>query len=479
MATTPTLNERDTLEAAIALSARNSIHDYARVMLDDRYPHKWFHQQVCDALEALDKGDILRLMVFMQPRFYKSMLCSIIFTSWFMGRHPGKAVISTAYGDRLSRKHSRKTLRMMRQPLYNRIFPGTVLDPKAQATDEWYTTEGGGLISAGIGGGITGTGGDLIIIDDPVKGAKQAASEVERETAWEWYLNDCSTRLEKPGRMVMPMTRWPGGDDLASRILNSVEAKHWHIIRFPAIADGKEDYDIRDIGDPLWPDKVSLEELEMIRERNGPYNWAALYQQDPQPQDGRILDSRKIVLDLDLDNLPEYDRIVISWDTAFEKHSQADWSVGTVWGQTPTAYHLLDVMRGRWTFPTLKTRVVALYDKWTLTLPKDADGNQESRTPDSVIVEQAASGRDIIHELRANTNLPIIAIKVKNDKIARANGVCGRFEAGRVHAPARAPWLADVFNELDYFPNGANDDIVDSVVHALRYMTRTSGSALA
>jgi len=431
-----------------------------------------FHRDIATALEGVESGRIKRLMIFMPPRHGKSELASIRFPAWYLGRNPTKDIITCSYAVDLARDFAYKARNLVNSPTYQDIFQ-TRLQGDQRAAHRWMTEQGGGLLAAGVGGPITGRGANVLLIDDPVKNWEESQSETIREKIWSWYTSTAYTRLMPQGAIVLIMTRWHQ-DDLAGRLLDAERKNHgndkWDIVKFPAINDD---------GSALWPEAFNLDDLRRIREVQGPQGWNSLYMQSPKPGEGSILKSDQIVLDVDLDNLPEFDRIVIAWDTAFEKHSQADYSVGTVWGQTKTGYHLLDVARGRWTFPTLKKRVIALYDKWTNTT-KDDDGKViDVRSPDSVIVEQAASGRDIIHELRANTSLPIVAVKVKNDKIARANGVSGRFEAGRVHAPARAPWLADLFNELDYFPNGAHDDQVDSVVHAIRYMTRTSGSVLA
>lgn len=148
------------------------------------------------------------------------------------------------------------------------------LSADSQAADRWHTSRGGIYVAAGIGGSLTGRGAHIALIDDPVKDQQEADSEIVRKRTWDWYTSVLRTRLMPKGAQILIQTRW-NEDDLAGRILNSPEAKRWHVITIPAISDGKA----------LWPEAYPLEELESIRSLDQ-RKFSALYQQNPTPDDG-------------------------------------------------------------------------------------------------------------------------------------------------------------------------------------------------
>ena len=172
----------------------------------------------------------------------------------------------------------------------NSVF-GIEVNNKSSAANRWdIQGHTGGMVTAGVGGPITGKGADILIIDDPVKNAEEANSQTYRDKTWEWYQSTAYTRLEPNGSIILIMTRWHE-DDLAGRILHQIDqdkGEQWEIINLPAIA---EDHDIlgRNIGEPLWPGRYDLNELERIKYTTGSYWWSALYQQRPQPPEGGLL----------------------------------------------------------------------------------------------------------------------------------------------------------------------------------------------
>ena len=146
---------------------------------------------------------------------------------------------------------------------------------------------------------------------------------------------------------------------------------------------------------------------------------------------------------------------VQSWDTAFKKNLENDYSVCTTWLVGVNAYYLIDVWKGRVEFPELKKKVVELY---------------ELHKVNEILIEDKASGQSLLQELQRNTKLPIKAIKVEQDKIARVNAVTPLIEAGRVVLPndkhpsgSRTGWLKSFTDECEEFPNGEYDDAVDSM----------------
>lgn len=238
------------------------------------------HKLIVERLEALERGDIDRLMIFMPPRHGKSELASIRFPAWYLGRNPDKFVITASYGHRLAARFGRRVRNLIADRKYSDVFPGVNLSEDSAAKDLFNTDQGGQYLATSVEGSVTGEGGHLVSIDDPVKGIKEADSEVSQDTAWDWYQGDLYTRLMPGARIVVTQTRW-NESDLAGRILESEgrveEGGQWHVLDLPAIsADGSA----------LWSDWYPIETLERIKAVIGARKFSALYQQQPQPDEG-------------------------------------------------------------------------------------------------------------------------------------------------------------------------------------------------
>jgi predicted phage terminase large subunit-like protein len=189
--------------------------------------------------------------------------------------------------------------------------------------------------------------------------------------------------------------------------------------------------------------------------------WASLYQQRPSAAAGTVFKREWFPY---FREQPRCKRIVHSWDTAFKAGAENDFSACTVWGVADNGYYLLFFWRGRLEFPELKKRM-----KW---LDAQYPANQ-------ILVEDRGSGQSAIQELRCETALPIIAVKVDRDKISRAQAVTPLIEAGKVFLPESAPWVADYVDELAAFPTGVHDDAVDSTTQALNYLRHEQVNTVA
>lgn len=190
-----------------------------------KYVAGWVHVDICNRLERfLDdvvKGLNPRLMLFMPPRHGKSIIASQHFPAWCLGRHPEFEIIAASYGSSLPIKFSRHVRALLRNVKYQKIFPETTLDRENENVEGWSTTEGGGYIPAGVGGGITGKGAHILIIDDPVKDAEEADSEAIREATWDWYGSTAYTRLAPQSGVLVIQTRWHD-DDLSGRLITQM-----------------------------------------------------------------------------------------------------------------------------------------------------------------------------------------------------------------------------------------------------------------
>lgn len=409
------------------------------------------HELIVSRLEALERGEVSRLMISMPPRHGKSLLTSTIFPAWYLGRHPDRSVIFVTYGQELSDDFGRKVRNLISEPAHRAIFPSCRLSGDSTAAHRFNIMPGGAYFAVGRGGPITGRGAHLLIIDDPLKDYQEASSEATRTALHDWFTSVAYTRLAPGGAIVLVQTRWHE-DDLAGRLLTRNENESWEVLSLPAISECVESF--RRQGEALWPDRFPLAELEKIRRAIGDRAFVSLYQQRPAAAEGAIFKrdwwrfySSPIAI--------SWTRIVQSWDTAFKTGRENDFSVCTTWGVSENGYYLLHLWRERVEFPELKRVVTSLAEQWK---------------PTAILVEDKASGQSLLQELRLSTALPIVPVRVDSDKQTRAQAVTPLMEAGRVFIPESVSWAKDFVEEMACFPNGIHDDVVDSTTQALNYL---------
>jgi predicted phage terminase large subunit-like protein len=408
-----------------------------------------------DRLEALERRDIRRLIVAMPPRHGKSRTCSQLFPAWFIGRSPELSIVLASYGSELAEQNSRQVREIVadrgRYP-----FADVSLREDSRAVNRWATTAGGVLVAAGVGSSLTGFGADLLVVDDPVRDRADADSPTIRDATWDWYLDVARTRLQSGAASLCISTRWHE-DDLVGRILNSRGAAEWETLVLPAVCDSEQDPMGRAIGEPLWPEKYPVSELPSVeRGDTSSRSWSALYQQQPSPAEGRLF--RAAWMANRYTSVPEGARLIQAVDGAWKTGVQHDFSVIATWAATKTHYYLFDIWRQRVEFPVLRAAAIAQY---------------ELHRPSEVVVEDAASGTAVIQALKAETNLPIIAVTATGSKESRAEAVTPLFESGRVLLPQNAPaWLDVWIDEHLRFPTGQHDDTVDTTSLALKRLQK-------
>lgn len=456
-------------------------HDYAfyvEYVHHKMYKHGRHTEYICKVLEDVEQGKETRVILCLPPRHSKSMTVSETFPSWFIGRNPERRVIEVSYGDRLARRFGRlnKTKLMEFGPaIFNLRLPGWI---KGQSSSTDWGVEGvdgedhrGGMLSTGIGGSITGEGADLLLIDDPIKNREEAFSITYRNKIWEEWKNTLRTRLQPNGRVIIILTRWHE-DDLVGRLLNPKynddvleEGVKWKVISIPAIADSADDLLGRKKGEALWPE-YGFDRSWAVKTKIevGSSTWTSLYQQRPQAQEGGLI-KRDWWKYYNPKALPDFLEIVQSWDCAFEeqdrdkKTQDYSYTVCTTWGRTLTAIYLLDVFRKQIEFPELIRTMKSMYGKWN---------------PNAVLVEYKASGKSSYQALRQETLLPLLPVSPHKSKVVRMDLESPMIEAGNVYLPQQAVWLHDYIDELSMFPNGENDDQVDSTSQGLKYFRERS-----
>ena len=304
-----------------------------------------------------------RLMLFAPPRHGKSEIVSRRFPAYALGKHPNISFIATSYASDLSSRNNRDVQRIMDDPFYKEIFPNVALsgtNVRTIGTNKYLRNSDlfeivnhqGVYRSAGVGGGITGMGGDVLIIDDPIKDAEQADSIVYRNKVWDWYTSTLYTRCSSGGGILIILTRWHE-DDLAGRLVEQQrkgEGDNWKIISFPAIAEIAEQH--RKENEPLQPERFGLDTLNKIKMAVGSRVWNSLYQQRPSAIEGSLFKREHWQYYKPLSaNVEEIKsqlgikRIIQGWDTAFKKTDSADFSAGLTIGVADSKYYLLYLVK--------------------------------------------------------------------------------------------------------------------------------------
>lgn len=407
-----------------------------------------------EKLQAIAFGDINRLMVFLPPRHGKSWLVSQYFPAWYLGMFPDNRVILTAYEAEFAASWGRRARDVLNE--YGSSIFGVKVNNKSSAANRWdIKNHHGGMVTAGVGGPITGKGADILVIDDPIKNAEEANSQIYRDKTWEWYQSTAYTRLEPNGAVIIIMTRWHE-DDLAGRLLNSIEnnGDKWDVINLPAIA---EDNDLlgRNFGEPLWPERYNLQELNHIKKTTGSYWWSSLYQQRPQPLGGGLL-KRSWLNYYQPNQLPDLDELYIyqSWDLAISTRETADFTVCTTVGvSSENQIYVLDWYRDRIDFPTQVKMVEKLSEKYD---------------PLQIAIESNAYQKALPQQLKETSMLPIKEVNRTKDKVTRISAGFVHFENGKILLPNSHIELENFINEYIYFPQGKHDDMLDSMELALQ-----------
>lgn len=427
----------------------------------EEFVPNWHLELIVDRLIAVAEGRIKRLIINVPPRTLKSVTVSVAFVAWVLGRHPSWRIICASYGQELADNHARDTRRVMLDPFYQRVF-STRLASDRMALNDFQTTRQGGRMATSVGGVLTGRGGNILIIDDPVK-PYEAFSKSIREGVNHWYDNTLYSRLDdkQEGAIVIVMQR-VHQDDLVGHVL---EKEHWEVLSLPAIAPEDQVYEystiagpvrrIRRAGELLHPTRESLASLQAIRATMGEFAFAAQYQQTPVPAGGALVKTEWLRY-YEMSKKPqEFDAIVQSWDTANTVSELADYSVCTTWGRQGHNVYLLDVFRKRLNYPDLKRAVRDQAQAYSAT---------------TVLIEDKASGTQLIQELLHEGLYHVKGVKPVGDKVMRMHAQTAMIENGFVYFPDSALWIADYVRELTGFPNAKFDDQVDSTAQALAWI---------
>jgi predicted phage terminase large subunit-like protein len=456
-------DQKRLLEMKLRLDLSTFIHrSFQTVAPAQAYQPNWHIEAMAWHLQQCFTGEVKRLLITLPPRYLKSICASVAFPAWLLGRDPSRRIICASYSADLASKHARDCRRVIAADWYRRIFPQTKVIRGQDTEVEFATTDHGFRYSTSVGGTLTGRGGNVLIIDDPLK-SDDAFSEAKRSAANEWFDGTLYSRLDdkREGVIIVVMQRLHL-EDLAGHLL--VQGS-WVHLDLPAIAEideqipiGPNKIHLRRAGELLHPQRESMRELDGLRNALGNLRFSAHYQQRPVPLESEII-KWGWFRSFDSYPLPQPgDEIVQSWDTAYKAEELSDYSVCTTWLVQDNLYYLIDVLREKLVYPDLKKKVIQ---------------HARSYKPDVVLIENKGSGIALVDDL-SRENAPgmprPIAVDPESDKVTRMATQAAKIEGGRVFLPSSAGWLDQFKSELLQFPRGQHDDQVDSLSQFLNWI---------
>lgn len=427
----------------------------------DNFVPNWHHDAIGHQLGRVERGASTRLIVTMPPRYLKSITISVAWVAWRLGRDPGLKFVCVCYSGELAQKHAGDCRAIMQTDWYRRVFPDTRLKRGGGAEMDFATTKGGGRLSTSVGGTLTGRGGDIIIIDDPIK-PDEAMSETARRKVIHWYANTLSSRLndKSNGAILLVMQRLHE-EDLAGHLL---EAGGWDHLSLQAIAETSEHVSlgggrkhVRHVGVALHPEREDVARLNALKTVMGSATFSAQYQQSPVPAEGLHVKREWFKRYKETPERQSGDLIVQSWDTASKDGVFNDFSVCITGLVRQRQVFVLDVFRDKLQFPDLLRRTIDLASQGETNI---------------LLIEDAASGAQLIQVLKRERQSHIpspIPRKPEADKVTRFSAESARIEAGDLLLPEDAPWLAGFERELLGFPNLRHDDQVDALTQLLSW----------
>src|SRR5882672_8807772 len=431
--------------------------DYVFGLLRPGIPFRpnWHIDAMAHKVSQVASGEVKRLIITMPPRNLKSIIASVALPAWYLGHNPSERVVAVSYSDALAKTHANDFRRVVTDPIYQAVFPKMVL---ARETDsEIHTTLRGRRYATSIGGTLTGRGGSLFIIDDPLKPG-DAHSEATRQRVIEWYRSTLVTRPDdkQAARIVLVMQRIHV-DDLVGYLLENDAG--FEVLNLPAVAQSTSTYDlgggrthVREKGDLLHPAHEPAEVLREIKKSMGAMLFSAQYQQAPAPAGGKIIKRKMLRYYSAVEPRPT-DRIVLSWDIALSEQEAGDYSACVVLLNCGDFYYVLEVIRGKFPFDKLKDKIIEVKQRYGKAA--------------SLVIEESPISHGLIQSLREK-HINVVDIKPDRDKQSRLISQIDLFEGGSVLLPKDAPWLDAFVSELLSFP-GRHDDQVDALTQGLAW----------
>jgi predicted phage terminase large subunit-like protein len=432
----------------------------------------WHIDAICAYLEAFERREFNRLIISVPPRCMKSLCVSVFYPAWKWARTPAHQFLSLSHNQDLALRDAVKTRLLVESEWYQNLWGDKVQISKDQNEKKYYSNTANGHRNAqGIGAGLTGKGGDDILIDD-AHDAEKAQSDVERQNTLDAYDHKVVTRLndQVTGGICIIQQRLHE-QDLVGHVKKK-EKQEWVELVIPMEYDG-ERYRSRvgeqhndprtELGQLLWEERFPRGPVEALKEDLGEYGTAGQFQQRPTPAGGGILKKHWWREWPEDQPLPVCDHIFESWDTAYSEEGLEDNSYsariewGVFWHEPLQRYCLLmlDAWDGRVDYPDLR---------------EQAQRVEKERKPDRHLIEKKASGQSLIQDLR-RAGVPVYRYNPDRDKVARAYAVQAMLQSGQVWYIKRK-WALRVIDMVAAFPNGAppSKDYTDVFTQALLYL---------
>ena len=443
--------------------------------------HKWTTNKHIAFLDNVISNSIndgnAKIIINMPPRHGKTAFCSEWLPLWYLNKHPTKNIMLATYNQKYATHLGRNVKDLIHK--YKNILQLNIRKD-ATASNNFVLETGGGMLSIGASGTMTGRGADLLLIDDPIKNDAQANSKTYRDNIWDWFNATAFTRIEPNGSIIIIMTRWHK-DDITGRITVSNNYKEWIHIKLPAIAEINDPLK-RNIGMPLWNEKFDIKKLNQIKSQIGEFWFAALYQQNPLNPTGNIFkrhtfkyfyiqDGSYILKSSVYHNSKTYQT-----DSLFNKYiiNQNDCSVFAVCDLATTTKQtadytaiiifaittgqqilILDVVRKKFEAAQHLEILSNIYEKYNPIL----------------IGIETVQYQIALVQMARKLGLPVKELKPDKDKVSRALPMTTLLENEKVFFLNDATWLNDFEEELLNFPNGKNDDQVDAFAYITYMLT--------
>jgi predicted phage terminase large subunit-like protein len=444
------------MRAILATDFRSFV-EYVFGLLRPGIPFKpnWHIDAMAHKVSQVASGELKRLIIAVPPRHLKSIIASVALPAWYLGHNPSERVVCVSYSAELAKTHANDFRRVVTDPTYQAVFPKMVV---VRETDsEIHTTLRGRRYATSIQGTLTGRGGNLFIIDDPLKPG-DAISEVSRERVIEWYRSTLVTRPDdKQAARIMVVMQRIHVEDLVGYLLDNDAG--FEVLSLPAVAQSTTTHDlgggrshVREKGDLLHPTHEPVEVLREIKKNMGAMLFSAQYQQAPEPAGGKIIKRKMLRYYSELERLPT-DRIVLSWDIALSEQEAGDYSACVVLLNRSDLYYVLEVVRGKFPFDKLKDKIIEVKERYGKAA--------------SLVIEDGGISYGLIQSLREK-HINVVDYKPKGDKEERLISQIDLFEGGSVLLPKDAPWLEEFVSELLSFP-GRHDDQVDALAQGLAW----------
>lgn len=471
-------------EQRLAVFIRQAWH----VVEPGEYSHNWHIDAIAEHLEAVTRGDILRLLINMPPRCMKSLSVGVMWPAWSWIDHPQTRWMFGSYDADLSIRDAVKTRDIIQSPWYQARWGDRFALKSDQNVKSRYDNDHGGFrLATSVAGGATGEGGDILVADDPLS-AKQGESDASRDTAWTWWTRTMGSRLNNPktGAKVVVMQRLHE-QDIAGRILEQGDYVHLCLpneyepkVQIQVTPLGWSDPRSKD-GELLWPDRIGPDQVKELKGPSGlgSYGYAGQYQQRPVPAEGGMFKRRwwrfwhypgnplpAVPIRLDDGSLhlcpcepipEEFDVELLSWDLTFKETKDSDYVSGGAWGKKGSRKYLRDRVHDRLDLPATIRAFLAMAARFPQATAK--------------LVEDKANGPAVISTLKGSIT-GLIPVEPLGSKTARAAAGSPQIEGGDVYLPhpSIAPWVQAYIDQHAAFPKGAHDDDVDMTSQALNYL---------